>query len=346
MADKIRIGFVGCGFMGQSVHLPSFRKCKDAEILAISDLRPKLAKAVSERWGIKKTYPSHLELVEDKELDAVVVITNKFTHAEIVIDAIRAGKHVFVEKPMATTAADAKMMADTAQKYDTKLMVGYMKRYDPGIHRAKEIFSELKKDDRITFARTHCFDGEWICGPTAEPMISTEEKYPDVDRIFPEFLPQNLFGTMDWLLEEVHDINLPRFFLGDPVSVEYFRVWPGSFVGFLSYEEFPLAFEMGEISSDFYDEQLIIYFKNSWLEVRAPPPLLRNVPARVHVYRAGGIQRDEYPHGGWSWAFEREAQHFIDCILRDERPLSDGSDSYKDIAIIEDLLKKAMEKEG
>ena len=110
MPGKVKLGFVGCGFMGQCVHLPSFQRAKNAEIVAITDLRPRLAKTVADRWKIGKVYPSHQEMVEDEEIDAIVEITNKSTHAKTAINALKAGKHVFTEKPIATNAKDAREM--------------------------------------------------------------------------------------------------------------------------------------------------------------------------------------------------------------------------------------------
>jgi len=339
---KVRIGFIGCGFMGQCVHLPSFRRLRNAEVVAICDLRPKLAKAVAERWRIKKVYSSHLDLIEDDEIDAIVEITNKFVHASIAIDALKAGKDVFTEKPMATTSRDALEMVRTAEKHDQKLMVGYMKRYDPGVLKAKEAFRDFAENDEIIYARSHLFGGDWICGSTAEERIETDEPYPEIQAKFPEFLPKAYENLMNNLLEQIHDINLPRFFLGDPSEVTFSRVWQGSLISVLNYNKYPLIFELDSISADFWDERLIIYFRNGWIDLRPPPPLLRNVPAKVHVYRAGKIQRDEFPHGSWAWSFERQAQHFVECIIEDKEPLSNGLDSYKDIVIIEDLLKAML----
>jgi len=339
---KVRLGFIGCGFMGQYVHLPSFKRLENAEINAICDLRPKLAKAVAERWRIKKVYSSHLDLIEDKEIDAIVEITNKFAHASIAIDALKAGKDVFTEKPMATTSLDALEMVKAAEKHGQKLMVGYMKRYDSGVLKAKEAFQNFIENDEVIYARSHMFEGNWICGPPAEKKIETDEPYPKIEAKFPEFLPKAYENLMDNLLEQIHDINLPRFFLGDPVEVTFSKVWPRGFISALNYGKYPLILEMGSISADFWDERLIIYFKNGWIDLRPPPPLLRNVPARVHVYRAGKIQKDEFPHGAWAWSFERQAQHFIDCIIEDKEPLSNGLDSYKDIVIAEDILKAML----
>jgi len=343
MQRKVKLGFIGCGLMGQCVHLPSFHKVKNAEIAAIAELRPKLAKAVAERWKIRKVYSSHLEIIEDKEIDAIVEITNKSAHATIAIDALKAGKHVFTEKPIATNSKDAGEMVRTAEKHDVKLMVGYMKRFDTGVLKAKEVFEEFAKNDKIIYVRSHLFGGDWICGPTAEDRIETGEPYPKIEPRFPEFVPEGFTPIMDNLLEQIHDINLPRYFLGDPIVAQLLKLWPGGFLALLGYENYPLLLEMGSITADFWDEQLIMYFKNGWIDLRPPPPLLRNVPTKVHVYRAGNVQRDEFPHGAWSSPFERQAQHFVDCIAENKEPISSGLDSYKDIVIIESILRSAIE---
>jgi predicted dehydrogenase len=357
MPEKVRIGWIGCGFMGQQVHLPSFQKCKNAEIVAISDLRPRLAEAVAERWKIKKVYPTHSELIHDDEVDAVVEITNRFSHAAIAIEALEAGKHVFTEKPIASTAEDAKKMVEAAEKRHVKLMVGYMKRFDTGVQRAKSAFNELITSDRVTYARSHMFSGDWLCGPFAEQLIKTEEKYPEIEPRYPKFLSKEFFNLMEGLLEQIHNINLPRFFLGEPVSVDYssrfirppdwvnpLHTWPITVsLYILNYGDFPLVLEYGGGTWDFWDEQLMIYLENNWIDIRTPPPCLRNVPAKVHIYRAGKTQTDEYPHGSWLWAFEQEAQHFVNCIIDDEKPVSDGADSYRDLVIVEALVKATME---
>ncbi len=353
MSPKIKLGFIGCGIMGQCVHLPSFSKVKDAEIVAISDLQPKLVKFLADKWNIKKVYPSHLELIEDKEIDAIIIITNKFVHAPIAIDAFKVGKHVFTEKPIATTSKDALEMVNAAEKHDLKLMVGYMKRFDSGVLEAKEAFKSFENDE-VTFARIHNFFGDWRCG-FGEEMVTTNEKYPLIEPRYPEFVSEEVFRkVMDKFLEQIHEINLPRYFLGDPLAVESLKIWPGDFLdssytpgGFvgsiLNYGDYPLSLEFGSMSADFFLANFLIYFKHGWIDLKLPSPMKKNEPAKVHVYRAGSIQRDEYPHACWSWAFEREAEHFVECIVKDKEPISGGADSYKDIVIIESMIKSAIE---
>jgi predicted dehydrogenase len=242
-------------------------------------------------------------------------------------------------------------MVKAAEKSGMKLMVGYMKRFDTGVQRAKTTFQELTQSDRVTYARSHMFGGDWVCGPFAEQLIETDKKYPEIEQRHPKFLTEDFYNLMSNLLEQIHNINLPRYFIGEPLYVDYACQFTRSLnassitasLYILNYKNFPLVLEYGGGTWDFWDEQLLIYLTNNWINIETPAPCLRNVPAKVHIYRAGKIQTDEYPHGSRSWAFERQTQHFIDCIINDEKPISDGTDSYKDLVIVESLVKGTME---
>jgi len=342
--SEIGIGVIGCGFIAQAAHLPAFSRLEDVRLTAICDKRVKLAKLLAEKYRIPKVYSSHLDLLEDGDVDAVLVLTGKFSHKSVVVDACRAGKHVFVEKPMATTAKDAKTMVEEADRTGVKLMVGYMKRYDSGVKIAREILTEMSSSDTITYVRTHIFGGDWVCGPTIHPIIDTGEPKPEEEKVYPEY-GEKFAHVTEALLEQIHDINLTRYMLGDPRNVGYAYDWGnGSFIAVLNYGDFPAVLEQGWITADFWDERMEIYMRNGWVKLTLPPPLLRNVPAKVEVYKAGKVQREEHPHGIWKWAFEAEAEHFIDCVRKDLTPISDGHDSYKDLVVVEAILKSMGER--
>lgn len=341
---EIHIGVVGCGFIAQAAHLPSFSRLENVRLTAICDARIKLARLLAEKYKIPKVYSSYLDLLEDGDLDAVLVLTGKFSHKSIVVDACKAGKHVFVEKPMATTAEDAKTMVEVADKSGVKLMVGYMKRYDSGVKIARRVLTEMSSSDAVTYVRTHIFGGDWVCGPTIHPIIETDEPKPKEEVVYPEY-GERFVQVAEALLEQIHDINLTRYMLGDPEEVSYAQNWvDGNFIAVLNYGTFPAVLEQGWITADFWDEYMEVYMRNGWVRLTLPPPLLRNVPAKVEVYKAGKIQREEKPHGSWRWSFEAEAEHFIDCIRRDQTPVSDGYDSYKDLVIVEAILKSMGER--
>jgi predicted dehydrogenase len=346
MGGKVRLALVGCGFMGQAVHLPNFLKARGCEVVAVCELREKLGRAVAERYRIPRYYRSHRDLMDASDIDAAAVVTPDDLHAPITVDLLSSGKHVFVEKPMATNVEDAQTMVRASEASGKLLMVAYMKRYDEGVLKAKEILDNLVSSGElgeITFVRVHDFGGDWICGYD-EPVIATDEPYPEVRPRPPKWLPESEVKRF-YVFNNVfcHDINLLRFLLGDPREVKFATFRGDYHISVLGYDDFDVSFETGNISARFWDEEIKVYFRHGWLEIKLPPPLLRNVPASVEIYKAGKMQKVEIPYAGWSWAFRNEAQHFIDCVLEGKEPRSSGRDSLKDVMIAEAIYKCFLE---
>ena len=333
--EKVKLGFVGCGFMGQLAHLVNFVESDKCEVVALAEIREQLAKKVADKYGIPKLYKSHKELAADNDVEAVVEITADSEHAPIAIDLMKAGKHVLTEKPMATNLADAQKMVDVAQDNNVKLMVTYMKRYDPGVQKAKEILVDLVKNKElgeITFIRVHCYGGEWVCN-IGKP-ISTDEPRPESKPSFPAWLPQD-WGPKFLGYNNVfcHNINLLRYFTGEIRAVNYVELGEkgrrSGKIAILDLGDFIASVETGSISANFWDEEIKIYFENGWVEILTPPPMLRNVVAKVEVYKGGKIQQLVQSYGAWDWSFKRCAEHFLDCIIEDREPISSGKDSNR-----------------
>ena len=105
----VNIGIIGCGKIAQVRHIPEYAANPGAQLAAYYDLNPARAAELAKKYG-GKAYASVEELLADKKIDAVSVCTSNVTHAEITIAALKAGKHVLCEKPMATTLADCEAM--------------------------------------------------------------------------------------------------------------------------------------------------------------------------------------------------------------------------------------------
>ncbi|MDR2096589.1 MAG: Gfo/Idh/MocA family oxidoreductase [Treponema sp.] len=134
MADKLRIGIIGCGGIANGKHMPSLSVFKeDVEMVAFCDLVEEKALKAQGEYGAEgsKVYPDYRKLLEDKSIDVVHVCTPNRSHANISIDALEAGKHVMCEKPMAKSAADARRMVEAAKAAGKKLTVGYQHRHKP-----------------------------------------------------------------------------------------------------------------------------------------------------------------------------------------------------------------------
>lgn len=152
MDARLKVGVIGCGQIAQIAHLPYLQELPMFEVGAVCDVSPTVVDAVGERFGVRRRYQQFSELVKQQDLDAVLV-TNK-NHAGPAIAAMEAGKHVLVEKPIAFNLAQADEMIAAALRNRVKLMVGYMKHYDPAFQWAQEQVAGMGK---IHLIRVHNF---------------------------------------------------------------------------------------------------------------------------------------------------------------------------------------------
>src|SRR6185503_17051463 len=112
--DKIKIALIGCGNVGQVIHLPILKKMQDIEVLAVVDPDERKAKAVALRYNIPQTFKSIDALLNSpvgSEIQAVDICTSTDHHKSAAIAALQAGKDVLVEKPIARTLKEAKEIA-------------------------------------------------------------------------------------------------------------------------------------------------------------------------------------------------------------------------------------------
>ncbi len=128
---KLKVGIIGCGGIANGKHMPALKKLKDVEMVAFCDIIEEKAAQAAEKYGDEnaKVYVDYKELLADKEIDVVHVLTPNRSHSFITVDALEAGKHVMCEKPMAKTYADAKLMLEAAQRTGKKLTIGYQQRW-------------------------------------------------------------------------------------------------------------------------------------------------------------------------------------------------------------------------
>ena len=129
--EKLRVGIVGLGWVSQLFHLPILKKLEDVEIVAVCDKEKSRAKMIAERFGIPHFYQDHQQMLAKEELHTVDVCTPTDSHLPVTLDALSAGKDVFVEKPIARRFSEAVQMAEAAKAQKRCLMVGMNNRFRP-----------------------------------------------------------------------------------------------------------------------------------------------------------------------------------------------------------------------
>ncbi len=139
-SKKVKIGIIGTGWIADA-HMEAYKKMPDVEIVAGADLIPGKAEAFFKKHGIEgvKCYPSHKELIDAGEVDAVSVCTYNRTHAECAIYALNHGVHVMLEKPMCVTIEEAVAIRKAEKASGKVLSIGFQPRLDPNMQMIKKI---------------------------------------------------------------------------------------------------------------------------------------------------------------------------------------------------------------
>lgn len=165
MNNKIKIGIIGTGSISNE-HINSYLKNPNVELYAFCDINEEHLNTMAEKYEVTKTFTDINEMLSLKEIDAVSVCTWNSAHAPCVIAALNAGKHVMCEKPMATSAEDARAMKAAADKNGKLLMIGFVRRYGNDCELLKDFISTGYFGDlyyaKATYLRRKGSPGGWF----------------------------------------------------------------------------------------------------------------------------------------------------------------------------------------
>lgn len=162
----INAGIIGCGKIAQVRHIPEYEANEQARLFGFYDVNAERAEELAEKYG-GKAYGSVEELLADPKIDAVSVCAANSAHAEIAIQAMKAGKHVLCEKPMAVTLAECEAMAETAAQTGKILMIDQNQRLAQGHVEAKRMIDGGIIGEIVTFRTTFGHGGPetWSIDP-------------------------------------------------------------------------------------------------------------------------------------------------------------------------------------
>ena len=142
--DKLRVGIVGCGWVARNIHIPVWTKLSSTNIAGVLDLNQEVSREVASRLNVK-SYPSLEAMLNSGTIDIIDICTPTSSHHEICLKALRAGKHVLTEKPVALTSSDAKEMTEEAHRRDLRLGVVQHYLYSRGFQRIRRMENDIGK---------------------------------------------------------------------------------------------------------------------------------------------------------------------------------------------------------
>lgn len=138
----IKWGIIGCGNVTEVKSGPGFQKANNSELLAVMRRNGELAKDYAQRHGVPNWYDKAEDLIADPNVDAIYVATPPSTHTSYALQAIEAGKPVYIEKPMGLNYKDCKALLDASKKHNVPVYVAYYRRALPYFLKIKELLNE------------------------------------------------------------------------------------------------------------------------------------------------------------------------------------------------------------
>jgi predicted dehydrogenase len=356
---RLRVGVIGCGGIAQMMHLPYLQSLHDQfQIVALSDLSRGVLDKMGDKYGVPASnrstrYHDLLAL----NLDAILILTGGNHYAQI-IDALNAGAHVFVEKPMCYNLREADECIALAARVHRKIFVGNMKRYDPGFQYAQ---SQIKKLSNIRYVQMNTLHpaetdylsihGIYRTADIAPDVIealmraddaSTIHALGNVSPVLRRIYSDVMLGSM------VHDVNALRGLLGEPEEILFTELWPRDeadvcITTAMQYSNnvrvnFTWAY-LEELRD--YFEEIAVMASSGRVRIQFPSPYLRHFPTPIVVQgMEDGAAFTKTVIASYEEAFQQELVAFHDSVLNDTSPLTDAASARQDIFVLQKIFAK------
>jgi myo-inositol 2-dehydrogenase/D-chiro-inositol 1-dehydrogenase len=307
--NKVRIGSVGLGRLGLQHAANVASRIQHAELAALCDVDAAKLKETADALGVPHRFATFEELINCKDIDAVVIVSPSALHTGQIAAALAAGKHVFSEKPLGTTVAECKEAEKAVEAHkELVFMLGFMRRFDESYQYARDKVAAGEIGKPVLF-RSYSQDPEKnIAGAIA-------------------FGPHSGGEFLDMA---VHDIDLARWFTGSEPETAY------AIGGCYAHPEYASWNDGDNVSClmKFKNDCMVFLFAgrtaphgyNVETEIIGTKGILRiaSVPQKnlVEVLDGGGVRRECSQNflERFDTAYVNEVQEFVDCIIEGRKP--------------------------
>ena len=305
---KLGIAVIGAGFWGRN-HARNLKELQETRLIAVCDKDEARAKAIAELFGVE-AYTDSRKMLKRKDIEAVTVCTWSTNLAAEATNALKAGKHVLVEKPMANSVQEARKIVELAKKKQRYLMVGFLMRFIPGVQRIKEAV-EKGEIGTLVYA-------------TARRVSEWPERIGDV-------------GVVKDLA--IHDIDITRYLFGDDPEEVYAKAGSLRAKQYEDHAQIMLTFKGGKTA--FIEANWLTPYKIRKLTVTGSKAImsLDYITQEITIETSGQTMAPRYEV---KEPLKLELQHFANSILNDKQPIITGVDGFKAVQVAEAALKSAQ----
>jgi len=326
----VRTGIIGAGIWGTN-HALALTTHPGATVAIVCDRDESRARSLGERFGCEWT--TSLDVVANSDVEAVTIATPDHLHREPALTMLRAGKHVLVEKPLATTVADGRVMVDAAERAGLKLMVDFHARWHPLFMNAKGYVER---------------------GELGKPVMAYA-RLSDTIYVPTEMLTWSGQSGPEWFLFP-HTMDIVRWLFGcDPVEVyakgrrgvldrKGIDCWDAiqtmiEFEG-QAFCTFETSWIVPTSYSNVVDNRLSLYGETGGLEIKNEPSLWAFTDRFHTPFSSTSVTRY-----GKVWGYQYESiRYFIDCVADDVMPEANGRDGLMVTAMIAATLRSLAER--
>ena len=314
----LRYGVIGCGVQGAQ-HVQIIDLIPNATLVAVADVNEERARMVGLRHGAQHAFADWRDLLAVDEIEAVSIALPDHLHREVAVAALEAGKHVLLEKPMATTVADAEAILAAQQASGRKLMINWSNRWMFAFARTKEqLDAGALGDPLYVYARL----SNTLYVPTQMLSWSANTQLPfwlichryDIARWYFGCEARRVFAVARSTVLKEKGIDTPDFYA---VLVEF----EGGQVG-----NFESCWILPESLPYMVDSKFQLVCSQGYVNVDPTPPVHQVATADNYVHEGflfGNVM-------GRPVGFVRSAiEHFVNCCLTDQRPLITGEDGLQ-----------------
>lgn len=329
----IRVGVIGYGYWGPNL-VRNFAEATRCQLASVSDLRQERLSAVKRRYPFVKVSQDYKDLLSDKGIDAIAISTSISTHYKIAMDALRAGKHVLVEKPLATTSEQAEKLVREAKARKRVLLVDHTFVYTGAINKIYELVKNKVLGDIYYYDATRVNLGLF---------------QHDINVIWD--LAVHDVSVMDYVLPlkpyAVSATGMSHI-AGQPENIAYLtlffknRMIGHIHVNWLAPVKVRRTLIGGSRKMIVYDdlepsEKVKVYDKG--INVKSDS---KSIYKMLVSYRTGDMWAPELDI---TEALHTEINHFIDCIENRKRPITDGESGMRVVGILE-AATRSMSNQG
>jgi predicted dehydrogenase len=329
LTKTVRVGVIGAGYWGPNI-VRNLHDAAGAEAVAVADLSPERLDAIRKRFPAVRVTTDYRELIGDPSIDAICVVTPVGTHRKLAEEAFAAGKHVFVEKPLAHTVSDAEAIVRAGERAGKTLMVGHTFVYNPAVVAVKKIL------DADGIGQVHYLDSQ---------RVNLGLHQFDINVLW-DLGPHDVSIALYWLDEEPEWVQCTGACFVQAGIEDVVFLMIGFPSGAIAHAHLSwLAPSKLRTTIVIGSKKMVVYDDNQAVEkVKVYDQGVDKLESDElrRSYRAGDIHSPRVP---MTEALQVEMRHFIECVRDGSKPRSDGEAGLQVVRVLE-LAMRSLRSGG